>query len=1692
GTLYRVLSSADSGFATFVTSNTYNLYLSSSGLSANTTYYFKAAGVNNNSVATAYISASSTSTLANQPTGASFSGVIAGAIQFNWTANSNPSGTLYRVLSSADSGFATFVTSNTYNLYLSSSGLSANTTYYFKAAGVNKNNIVSNYTTSMGTSTLLGYAPAFTNFTNMAETSIQFNWSANGNPGGTLYRAYSSESEDFASSVTSDTYNLYWGATGLSANTTYYFRVVGVNNNNVATAYTSTPSTSTLANIPSDTSFSGVTQYIIQFNWSANGNPGGTLYRVLSSADSGFSTYVTSDTYNLYVSSTGLEQVTAYYFKAAAKNNNGIFSSYTAPATETTLGMGEIGAPIIGEISALGFNYLEAAWELVSGATGYTLAASVNSGNPPSPIYASSATLGDLSAKVEAPALSPNTTYYLFVRTNGPGVSSSWSAYPATSTLVENAPVFTNFTNVAETSMRFSWSANGNPGGTLYRVYSSDDENFSTYVTSDTYNLYLSSSGLSANTTYYFKAAGVNNNNVETSFTVTASTASLANQPTDISFSGITASAVQFNWSANGNSDGTLYRVLSSADSGFATYITSNTYNLHLSSSGLGANTTYYFKVAGINKNNIISNYTTSAGTSTLLGYAPAFTNFTNMAETSMQFNWSANGNPGGTLYRVYSSDDEDFAISVTSDTYNLYLSATGLGSNTTYYFRVAGVNNNNVETAYADASTSTLANIPLTAVSTFSAVAVTSFTVVWDNNSNPLSLTEYNVEVSTASDFNSGVSNKVTASTAPVEGASYSFTGLTSFTDYYFRVRAINHNGIYTNYAELGSTQTLHLSAPVINSVVDVFPAAITANWFLVGGATGYTLAASVNPALPPSPIYASSATLGDISATVEEPPLGPHTIYYLFVKANGPKESSSWSVYPATATLSNPPLTVVSTFSKVGYNSFFVHWDNNSNPLTLTEYTVQVSTASNFNEGVTDQVSFTTAPAAGPMAQFTGLNHDTYYYFRVRAVNINGSFGEYVNLGYVKTLITPAVHSAGDGVVFYGQAGNSAPQFRHYYGETNSFSAVQETLTGTAGSLFVIKTSPLTTVQEIIAGYIENGTLHVLCSDGANWTEEWTQTVGGDETTRRFDIAHETNTGDVIVLYSKNASATNELGYRTKAGDSGCGSANWSADTSLDPVRTSGIAQWVKMAPDRRATSNLVAAIWADSNSDLSAMVWNGSSWENEPASALETSLEVVSVAQDIDDFDVEFESISGDIMVIWANSAGSSFVNGVRYAVAAYTGGSPNHTWGSVTIPPTFLNDATNLDLSANPNTNEMVFASIGNGGSDIQMGYWSGTAWTNDSDDDTTCQLPLAGTKLIATGWLTSGGTTRSIIAYNDSLDTDITWYVGTGGTFVKQTDAGPLPIFASPQKRYDIKQDPVNKDRLILTISDSGSDLFSKRLIMTSVPAFTWTDANGGSALETGLASSTVGGYSFAFWPSTPTSTFNQVAYRLFENTDTTDVGAPLAAQDTSGIIETAGEAFRLRTLIHVDQVDLPINGQGFKLQFAGKGSGTCAEPSQGVPAAYTDITADTIIAFKDNSPADGAALTDNENDPQYGAVTTVNQTYEELNNSTNSVSAIPLNQAGLWDFALKENGVTAGTAYCFRLTKGDGSLFNSYAVYPEMILSAPVYINEVYASSTAAAGDWVELYNNTSSTASLIGWNLYYTESTIDLGGTHN
>ena len=1732
GTLYRVLSStapdpAVPSGARVAVSDTYGLSLSSSGLSADTTYYFRVAALNHNGAATAYTAPRGTATLLGfAPAFTNFTLVTAPSLRFNFSHNGNAPGTLYRVLSStapeplAPAG-AVVVSSLTYNLFLSTAGLAPDTTYYFAAAGVNKNGVATAYTQARGTATLLGFAPAFLNFTGVAEGALQFNFSANGNAfPGTRYRVLSSTAPDplvpeGAVVFSSDTYALALASASLRADTTYYFRAAGVNKNGVLTAYTAAAGTTTLANMPAGLYATGVTENAMQLNWYGNGNRDpGTLYRVLASTAAdpllpAGAAVTSSDTYNLYLSTPALTPSTMYYFRAAAVNGNGVRTAWTDPPFGVqTLSPGSIGSPASGDVTGVHVSSLAATWSLVPSATGYTLAASLSPDNPPLSIAASSTTLaGDNQAYVSG--LAADTVYYLFARANKQYVSGDWYAFPARATLLEFAPAFTGFSGVLSNSAVFNFSDGGNAfPGTKFRVLVSTAPDplapgAAAFSSSDTYNVALSTAGLYADTTYYFRAAGVNKDGVLTAYTAVQATATPANIPVPSGFTGVGAAAMTFTWSHNGNRNpGTRYRVLVStapdpSAPGTAVVSSSETYNLYLATAGLQADTTYYFRAAAVGVSGVTTAYSAPAGTATLVAYPPVFSGFSGVGAGAIQFNWSANGNRSpGTRYRVLSSTAPDplspaGAVVASSETYSLALSSAGLPPNAARYFTVAAVNQNGVLTDWtAAAGTATLANIPLTAVSTFSSLASGGFTAAWSANFNPAG-TLYQVQVSTAQDFNAGAAGQ-TASTAPVSGESYAFSGLLSNRDYYFRARARNLNGVYTAYAALGSTRTLGLAAPAPLPVTQVSTYSITASWSLVAGATGYTLAASLNSANPPEPVYASSVTAG-ASAVLSSPALALNTTYYLYVKAGGPGDASPWAVYPATSTLANIPAAPGSPFGAVTDNSFTLSWLANSNPLGATRYIVQVSTALDFNAGVTDQVVLATAPAAGPGATFSGLSSDKYYYARVRAQHNNGNFTEWVSLGFAKTLILAQLHASGDGVLMYGQSGNSTPQFRDYVSAGNSFSAVRPTISGAAGKLYTIRTNPLTTKQEAVAAYVSNGTLRVLCTDGANWYEEWTQTVGGADATRRFDIAFETGSGDAMVLYSRGASGTNELGYRTKPGAAGCGSANWSAAQTLDPVRTSGVVQWVKMAPDRRADYDNIAAVWADGNSDLSAMVWNGSGWENEPAAALETSLETASAAQDVESFAVETESLSGDIMVVWGHSGGSDGVNGVRYASAPWSGGSPLHTWGSPTAAPAFLDDATNLDLAANPASNEMVFASIGNAGSDLQAGYWSGTAWTNTANLDTAAQLPIAGSKLVAAAWISSGTATRSVITYNDGATTNLGWYVGNGGTFTAQTDFTPAPLFANPQRYYDLKQDPVNRDRLIFTLSDSNADLFAKRLVMTSAAAFTWSNADGGAALEPNLGSPLAGGYSFVFWPAPPTTTFEQSAYRFFANTDTPDVGEPLAPQDGLGVLPAAGAAFRLRALVSVGQVDLPVSGQAFKLQFAGQGDGTCAAPSNGAPADWTDVTAVTAVAFNDNlSVADRAALTGNAADPLHGVQANINQVYAESGGFSNSVAGIGRNRSGMWDLALRDNGMAPGAVYCLRLVKADGLPLEYYEVYPRVASPAALVLNEIYPSGAAAADDWVELYNNSESTVPLNGWKLDYVENTIALGGSAN
>lgn len=242
---------------------------------------------------------------------------------------------------------------------------------------------------------------------------------------------------------------------------------------------------------------------------------------------------------------------------------------------------------------------------------------------------------------------------------------------------------------------------------------------------------------------------------------------------------------------------------------------------------------------------------------------------------------------------------------------------------------------------------------------------------------------------------------------------------------------------------------------------------------------------------------------------------------------------------------------------------------------------------------------------------------------------------------------------------------------------------------------------------------------------------------------------------------------------------------------------------------------------------------------------------------------------------------------------------------------------------------------------------------------------------------------------------------------------------------------------------------AGTHSHVDTIITTSAPGTTINARSGSSAgNDSHTHEVTVGSYSspenlppfrdVIIAKRVPRPDFEQASYRFFTNIDSTDVGSPLAAQDSTATVPRQGTPFRLRMLVHVSAAELVSNGKNFKLQIATR-SGTCDTSFIGETYADVSPSSGDIRFFDNTTPSNGANLTGNGNDPIHGGDIIKDQTYVESNNFTNSTSAVLVGEDAMWDFALIDNSAPASTNYCFRIVESDGTTMDTYARIPEII-----------------------------------------------------
>ncbi|TBR17897.1 hypothetical protein EPO15_15960, partial [bacterium] len=322
--------------------------------------------------------------------------------------------------------------------------------------------------------------------------------------------------------------------------------------------------------------------------------------------------------------------------------------------------------------------------------------------------------------------------------------------------------------------------------------------------------------------------------------------------PTAFRASGVFGTSVAWNWSDNAANEAGYRVYLTSAGSTDGAYFVAVSSvvlgpgSQALGLTGLTPNTSYQAYVAAVSSGGVVLSTPAAAWTLAVAtapeGGAPAFTAVYAASATVAFSSGTGTGvyNGPGALYLVQASTMATFApVQDSSSTKNAFAVLSNLIPNGTHYFRVTPVNGAAAQNSPLFlGSTVTLANEPVSAATTFTAVSSGVLSVAWGANGNAAGTTLYQVALSTGSGYPNAFSGNRTLSTTPA-GADPAATvaGLSGNTTYYLFVGAVNRSGVTSAYAALGATVTA-IETPTAVYFDEVSSSAITASAYAQGTA--------------------------------------------------------------------------------------------------------------------------------------------------------------------------------------------------------------------------------------------------------------------------------------------------------------------------------------------------------------------------------------------------------------------------------------------------------------------------------------------------------------------------------------------------------------------------------------------------------------------------------------------------------------------------------------------------------------------------------------------------------------------------------------------------------------------------------------------------------------------------------------
>jgi fibronectin type 3 domain-containing protein len=409
--------------------------------------------------------------------------------------------------------------------------------------------------------------------------------------------------------------------------------------------------------------------------------------------------------------------------------------------------------------------------------------------------------------------LLPSTTYYYRVKAfNALGDTAFTNTANYTTTASSaTAPSNLSAATTSSTRITLSWADNicselgfkieRSPDGTTFAEIANVGANITSYV----------NTGLAPSSGYYYRVraydAQSDSEYSNVAFGTTGPPPPVA--PSNLSATAVSASQINLSWADNSNSEDS-FRIYRSSDGGsFFWYYTVDANVTTYSDTGRNASTTYYYRVAAHNSGGDSSQSNTASATTFPPPPAPSGLSATAVSGTQINLSWTDNSTDedGFKIYR--STDAVNFAFYASVGTNVTTRSNTNLTGNTNYYYRVLAYNAGG-SSAYSDTASATTLPLPA-APSNLAATAVSSgqINLSWTDNSN----NESGFRIYRSTD---GV-NFLWYYTPGANATSFSDTGRTAGTLYYYRVLSYNANGI-SDFSNTASATTFPLPAAPSN----------------------------------------------------------------------------------------------------------------------------------------------------------------------------------------------------------------------------------------------------------------------------------------------------------------------------------------------------------------------------------------------------------------------------------------------------------------------------------------------------------------------------------------------------------------------------------------------------------------------------------------------------------------------------------------------------------------------------------------------------------------------------------------------------------------------------------------------------------------------------------------------------------